>query len=261
MGHVGKKLDIDFVISSGDNFYDNGLKGADDPFFRTSFTNIYTAKSLQKPWYTVLGNHDYQGSTEAQLSRALRKLDNRWYCLRNFVVGAGLVDIVFIDTTPFVQQYFDNPKKQNFDWKGIMPRDKYISDLLRNLDLALKNSRAPWKIVVGHHAIRSIGYHGDTRELVDQVLPILEANKVDMYINGHDHCLEHLSNKQGKMQFLTSGGGSKAWKNKIHPELHNDTTHFYYDGQGFMSVELIRKKAYVAFYDVMGKPLYSIKID
>lgn len=51
MGDVGKKLGIDFVISTGDNFYDNGLKSVNDPAFQRSFTNIYTAKSLQKPWY------------------------------------------------------------------------------------------------------------------------------------------------------------------------------------------------------------------
>lgn len=52
MGYVGKKLGIDFVISTGDNFYDYGLKGVNDRAFRRSFTNVYTAKSLQKPWYT-----------------------------------------------------------------------------------------------------------------------------------------------------------------------------------------------------------------
>jgi hypothetical protein len=51
MGKVGELLDIDFVISTGDNFYENGLTGTDDEAFEQSFTNIYTAKSLQKPWY------------------------------------------------------------------------------------------------------------------------------------------------------------------------------------------------------------------
>ena len=51
MGVVGEQLDIDFVISTGDNFYDNGLKGIDDPAFDYSFTKIYTAPSLQKLWY------------------------------------------------------------------------------------------------------------------------------------------------------------------------------------------------------------------
>jgi hypothetical protein len=54
MGKVGEELDIDFVVSTGDNFYENGLTGTDDQAFEQSFTDIYTAKSLQKPWY--LGN-------------------------------------------------------------------------------------------------------------------------------------------------------------------------------------------------------------
>ena len=52
MGKVGEKLDIDFVISTGDNFYDNGLTGQLDSAFEESFTNIYTAKSLQRQWYS-----------------------------------------------------------------------------------------------------------------------------------------------------------------------------------------------------------------
>jgi tartrate-resistant acid phosphatase type 5 len=54
MGRVGEKLNIDFVVSTGDNFYSNGLKGVHDQAFEESFTDIYTAQSLQKPWY--LGN-------------------------------------------------------------------------------------------------------------------------------------------------------------------------------------------------------------
>lgn len=45
----------------------------------------------------------------------------------------------------------------------------------QNLSSALEQSAATWKIVVGHHTIRSLGHHGDTLELVQQVLPILEV--------------------------------------------------------------------------------------
>ena len=52
MGMIGEKLDVDLIISTGDNFYDDGLTGVDDPAFQHwSFTNIYTAPSLQKQWY------------------------------------------------------------------------------------------------------------------------------------------------------------------------------------------------------------------
>lgn len=52
MGIIGEELDIDFIISTGDNFYDSGLTDENDPAFEDSFTNIYTAPSLQKQWYT-----------------------------------------------------------------------------------------------------------------------------------------------------------------------------------------------------------------
>jgi hypothetical protein len=51
MGRVGEELGIDFVMSTGDNFYETGLTGVDDQAFEQSFTNVYRAKSLQKPWY------------------------------------------------------------------------------------------------------------------------------------------------------------------------------------------------------------------
>jgi hypothetical protein len=54
MGVVGEKLDVDFIISTGDNFYDDGIANTSDPLFMESFTNIYTADSLQNPWY--IGN-------------------------------------------------------------------------------------------------------------------------------------------------------------------------------------------------------------
>ncbi|KAG2319872.1 hypothetical protein Bca52824_013085 [Brassica carinata] len=131
MGEVGEKLNIDFVISTGDNFYDNGLLGLDDPAFQDSFTNIYNASSLQKPWYTVLGNHDYRGDVEAQLSPMLRALDNRWVCMRSFVVNAEIVEFLFIDTTPFVDKYFVQPNKHVYDWRGVLPRQRYLNNLLK----------------------------------------------------------------------------------------------------------------------------------
>ncbi|GMN38343.1 hypothetical protein TIFTF001_007573 [Ficus carica] len=209
MGIVGEKLDIDFVISTGDNFYDDGLVGVDDPAFHSSFSNIYTAPSLQKQWYIVLGNHDYRGDVLAQLSPILRKRDSRFLCLRSFILNA-----------------------------------------------ALKHSTAKWKIVVGHHTIKSASQHGNTLELESQLLPILEENNVDFYINGHDHCLEHIIDTKSHIQFLTSGGGSMAWRGDIkwwNPE----ELKLFYDGQGFMSVELTKKAANFSYYDVFGNVLHK----
>ncbi|KAF7847056.1 hypothetical protein BT93_L3404 [Corymbia citriodora subsp. variegata] len=176
MGIIGEKLDIDFVVSTGDNFYEDGLTGVDDPAFQESFVNIYTHPGLQKQWYSVLGNHDYRGNVEAQLNPILRKMDSRWLCLRSFVVNAEIVELFFVDTTPFVDKYFT--EGDVYDWSGVLPRKRYLSNLLKDVDLALKESRAKWKIVIGHHTIKSAGEHGNTAELVAQLLPIMQSYSV-----------------------------------------------------------------------------------
>ncbi|CAJ1936558.1 unnamed protein product [Sphenostylis stenocarpa] len=221
MGKVGEKLDIDFVVSTGDNFYDNGLFSEHDNAFEESFTKIYTAKSLQKQWYSELA------------------------------------EIFFVDTTPFVQEYFTEPQQHKYDWRGIGPQEPYITNLLKDLDLALRESTAKWKIVVGHHAIRSVGHHGDTQELVKKLLPILQANNIDFYMNGHDHCLEHISDTESPIEFLTSGAGSKAWRGDIKG-MDGKGLNFFYDGQGFMSVKLSQTDATIEFYDVFGNVLHRL---
>ncbi|KAG8088057.1 hypothetical protein GUJ93_ZPchr0010g8308 [Zizania palustris] len=54
MGEVAEEMEIDFVVSTGDNFLEDGLAAVDDKAFHESFVDVYTAQSLQKPWY--LGN-------------------------------------------------------------------------------------------------------------------------------------------------------------------------------------------------------------
>lgn len=256
MGIVGEKLDVDFIISTGDNFYDDGLTGVHDPAFKESFTDIYTAPSLQKRWYNVLGNHDYRGDVLAHLSPVLRKRDSRWFSLRSYIVKTDIVDFFFVDTTPFQDKYFEEEKGHTYDWRGVLPRRRYLSNLLQDVDEALKKSNAKWKFVVGHHPIRSAGHHGDTEELVAQLLPILEENNVDLYINGHDHCLEHISSPDSPLQFLTSGGGSKAWRGDVK-QWNPEELKLYYDGQGFMSMQVTQTQVDVSFFDIFGNKLHK----
>ncbi|CAA7400814.1 unnamed protein product [Spirodela intermedia] len=254
MGRVGEKLDIDFIISTGDNFYDTGIRSVEDRAFEESFTDIYTASSLQKPWYAVLGNHDYHGDVLAQLSPALREIDRRWICMRSFIVDAEVAEFFFVDTVPFVLRYWKHPGLRRYDWRGVAPREAYLSGLLKDLEAALRASPARWKIVVGHNPIRSASVHGNTKELDELLLPVLKANDVDLYINGHDHCLEHISSNDSPIQFLTSGAGSKAWRGVFKPNA--DRLMFFYDGQGFLSIQLTRDRLKLAFHDVAGEVLH-----
>ncbi|WVZ51291.1 hypothetical protein U9M48_002447 [Paspalum notatum var. saurae] len=267
MGVVGEKLGIDFVISTGDNIYNDGIANTSDPLFKECFTNIYTAQSLQTPWYIVLGNHDYTGNALAQQDPAIRDVDSRYLAIaKSFIVNSGVADFFLLDTSPFYLKYWNSSK---YDWRNVAPRDTYIANLLNDLDDALMQSEAPWKIVVGHHPISSGCEHGNTTELEQLLRPILEAciysfamtmlyeqaRGADMYVNGHDHCLQHISSRNSPVQFMTSGGGSKAWAGKF--KTTSDKIEFIYDGQGFLSMQLSNTEAHLVFYDVAGNVLHT----
>lgn len=58
-----------------------------------------------------------------------------------------------------------------------------------------------------------------------------------------------------KLHYITSGGGSKAWRNVF--KKNEDTVRFFYDGQGFMSLEVSETEAKFVFYDAFGNVLYK----
>lgn len=275
MGRIAEDLDVDFIISTGDNFYEDGLTGVSDPAFLQSFSQMYTAKSLQKPWYAVLGNHDYRGDVLAQLDPILKEIDSRWLCQRSFALKYNLctlpfssannlecpstAELYFVDTSPFVDKYWKIPNEDTYDWRGVIPRDTYLRQQLQDLETALRSSNATWKLVIGHHTLRSVGDHGDTEELVQQLLPILEKYNVDFYVNGHDHCLEHIKSLTSPIQFLTSGGGSKAWRG-MKKGADMTGLEMFYDGQGFMILKITQKHLYSIFYDIEGNIIHQLEL-
>jgi hypothetical protein len=52
-------------------------------------------------------------------------------CFFFFSVLAEIVEFFFVDTTPFVDKYFTEPKGDVYDWRGILPRKPYLSNLLK----------------------------------------------------------------------------------------------------------------------------------
>lgn len=76
MAATARTLGAHFVISTGDNFYYDGVTSTSDSHFDESFEQVYDAPSLQVPWYISLGNHDYSGDPTTQI--AYSSVSDRW---------------------------------------------------------------------------------------------------------------------------------------------------------------------------------------
>jgi acid phosphatase len=191
MAEVAKTSQTRFIISTGDNFYPGGVDSVEDTQWMSSFEWTYDAPALMVPWYVTLGNHDHKGNIAAQLSytnlSSRWRLPARYYMHSELLTDGTTADFFHLDTTPIIKTC----DRQQLVW----------------LAGALANSNAAWKIVIGHHPLYAGGNHGDTPHLINLLRPLLEQFGVEVYLNGHDHHLEHVV--IGGINYITSGAGSK----------------------------------------------------
>ena len=252
MGLAADQNPAKFIISVGDNFYEDGVKSVDDPQWQSSFEQVYTAASLQVPWWSILGNHDYHGNCDAQIEYHTRSprwnMPARYYTRTEQIDAANAVDFFYLDTTPMAKLDLDELMFHG----NVKSQD--LARQLTWLEAALAASTAPWKIVVGHHPVYSGGQHGDTPYIIKHILPLLEKYGVQAYFNGHDHDLQHL--QAGKINLFCTGGGSKP-RTQLKTTAH---TKFGLGCSGFIAATLAAEQLDVRMIDDQGKLLYATTV-
>ena len=253
MAQAAAEVRSRFVVSVGDNFYPAGVRSADDPQWKTSFEEVYTAPSLQTPWYAALGNHDYRGHPGAQLAYARR--DNRWrmpgrsYVATGDETGIPGLDVFILDTTPLVGDY-DEVLMRLVRGRILIPKPGAQMAWLKR---ALQRSRADWKVVVGHHPIYSGGTHGGSPELAARLNPLFEHFGVQAYLCGHDHALQHIQ-VDGTAHICTGAGASAG------PAGPVVGTRFRASQPGFAMFALEAHALRLEFRDFNGRSLYRAAI-
>lgn len=254
MEKAAAEFKTSFVVSVGDNFYEDGVQSVNDPLWKTSFEDIYTGAHLKTtPWYVALGNHDYGRAPEAQVAytahSARWKMPSRYYKVSGEDIGFSAADLFVIDTSPLIEDYAHGHGGRS---ANIKTQDGAAQ--LAWLDRELAASKATYKLVLGHHTIFSGGSgHGDTPDMITRVLPILKRHGVHAYINGHDHDLQHI--ERDGVHFLCSGAGSE-----VRPVVAVQGTRFHMARSGFAIVTLKPRAIAVAFRDYTGATIYDAVI-
>ena len=234
---------VDGVLLLGDNFYPNGVVSIDDPQWKSKFEEMYSGPCLLKtPFFVTLGNHDYQGSPYAVLQYS--SVSDRWIAPGRFygVKFGELLEVINFDTTMA-------------DW-CFSEKDCSFSFLLESLR---KPKSANWRIVVGHHPLRSSSRKGFTYDGKDPRAFFMRkaiCGKADLGLFGHSHHLEMRRDEDCKTPFaiLGAGGGEIASVVPLGAPV------FLQETFGFGELTVSRNVLILDFFGGDGERLHREKI-
>lgn len=212
MGQVAGEIDAEFVALAGDPIHFGGVASVNDPLWMTNYELIYDHPELMLDWFTIMGNHEYNGNTQAVLDYS--KVSRRWrapgryYAKSMEVEGGDSCLLLFIDTTPLMDKYRNNPEK----YPDAVGQDMNLQ--LAWIDSQLKASKAKWKIVIGHHPVYAFTPKDQSErdDMQARLAPILERNGVDAYFCGHIHNFQHIQPKGSKVDYIVNSSASLSRK-------------------------------------------------
>jgi len=248
----------DFVVLLGDNFYPSGVSSTSDPQWQTAFVQPY--QNVNAPFYAVLGNHDYGGHgagyeiAKADAEVAYSQVNPKWRMpATHYKWSLKGVDFFAADT---------NRSMFNLD-----------SQVVSDFNTWLPASTTTWKIVFGHHPLKSNGRHGNAGSYdglpfvpiangagVKSFLEGSVCGRADVYLCGHDHNLQWLQStctRTGSTintELMISGGGAAT--TALDTPARNPY-HWQSDGLGYVYVVIQGNTFTGTFYDANGVAQYT----
>ncbi len=259
MGITAKEVGSMFTIATGDNFYPSGVISEWDPLWKYSFEDIYTDFHLQWDWYPVLGNHDYKSNPDAQVKYST--ISRRWkmparYYTKTIAINGDTTQqvlLVFIDTNPLIPEFYRNAEYgPNVKGQDTSKQKRWMEKLL-----STKSPNIKWKIVVGHHPMytggsRTDGY--DTKAIRNTLQPMFDKYKVDVYLAGHEHSLQHMLSA-GNTHHIISGAASEKTAARLIPN-----SLFAASEYGFFVFSITGNELLLQSVNDTGKIIYTYTI-
>jgi hypothetical protein len=264
IGTVCAAQGCDLALLLGDNFYDIGVDGTDDPQWSDKFEVPYA--HLDFRFHAVLGNHDggseLLGGTGLDAARGNHQVDytalsDKWYMpARWYKYTQAHVDFFALDSSAI---FFD----------GLWFTD--FSDMTDSQARWLQSewaggSRGTWRIAYAHHPYRSNGPHGNAGRYEGlpgipfvsggSIETFLEENvcgRVDLYLCGHDHSRQWLADTCEGTHLMVSGAGSKTTGlDGDNPVSWQDET-----TEGFVWIEIAGRTLRAQWWDKNGVMNYE----
>lgn len=239
---------FDAALTLGDNFYSKMPGGVTDARWEVEFERMYDRQALPMPFYAALGNHDYEPDKDAaQLAYAKQhpesrwKMPDRWYRVE-IPADKPVVSVLVLDSNYPVQ-----PPKRALSPEQWAAQLKWIKTELS------KPRPGKWIIATAHHPVFSNGQHGDTKRIFEEWGPLFKEHKLDFFLCGHDHDLQHLEVAGWPTSFILAGGGGA----KIRVMKRDDRGPFSRTLNGFFHLQLTPEMATGKFVSAAGDVVHE----
>jgi hypothetical protein len=243
--------DVHFALLLGDNFYPAGVKSVADRQWTRKFESLYRGPHLRgMPFYAVLGNHDHQGSIEAQLKYSMQRMGSgRWsmdapFYARDFgeVDGRPLVRIAFLDSVSLQGTGTDGP---------IAPELINAAEQIEFLraEFGPNKVRPYWRVIASHYPARShtkISYSQE--RIMSKLLPVIRETEIDLFISANDR-FQHFCDVPGESLYVGTNGGGQ----KLEKIAARDTgTEYVLSQRGFGLVSIDKERLKVELFAADG---------
>jgi tartrate-resistant acid phosphatase type 5 len=251
------------LLMLGDSWYGELAGGVHSPRWETQFEQMYPQDIFPCPAYSIAGNHDYQLWPESKVAAELEyarvgrtaagptrwTMPSLWYRFE-FPAKNPLVTFLALDSNMPIS---DGTTKNARSF--TLTAEQQAVELAW-LESELERSRTtPFLAVMGHHPVYSDGVHGDHPVLVRDWDPLFRKNKVDLYLAGHDHDLQHLEFEGHPTTFfLSGGGGAELYDLKIDSSKRGPYGQKVY---GFSHLAVSKNKMTLRHLDAEGRSLHA----
>ncbi len=247
-----------FIISTGDNFYPNGISYSAGSKVE-QWRHQYSRPGLSNlTWYITLGNHDHAQNIFSGVGNnqyKLHKVEPHWHLPGPHYYFAKryknqTVLFISIDSLHFIQ---------------LKDRRKLIIEFISQ---TLSNIAHDWSFIISHYPIYMASHvNPPINYIIEQYfIPLFQKYKVDFYLSGHDHDLEHFKKQNIPTHFIISGTGSrKPDKFNTESESFLRKSHVsilgFWKMLGFVSVTIREDKSRVDFVSEHGESFYTFSVN
>lgn len=255
MGKMAEEIDISAVVAAGDVHHFEGVRSTADPLWLTNYEWVYAHPELMLPWYPILGNHEYRGSTQAVLDYS--RVSRRWcmparYYSQVLEEDGVSIRLILLDTAPLIDKY----RKDTLTYPDACKQDREAQ--LRWLDSELSRAKETWVIVIGHHPIyadtpKSESERSDMQRYVDPILR--KHDNVAMYCAGHIHNFQHIRKKGSNTDYIVNSAASLS-RRKVAPM---EGTVFCSGEAGFSIISATPTTLYLRMIDGQGKAIHTVE--